>query len=464
MLKNIRMVSSQRDYDGDGVIDEPIGDEIATMQENLLKNIQAYATEVAGAGIGYEVAAYPYWFTDTNADGKITEDEAVFPNAYKTWTPRLLKAAYNYQVSVKDPGAYAHNGKYILELLYDSITDLNTKVAAPIDLAAAYRTDPGHFDGSSMAFRDWDAEGEVPAGCAKCHSATGLPEYIKYATNIGAPISDGLQCETCHTDLTTYTLYEQETVKFPNGASLGFEGKPESNLCLNCHQGRQSTASVNKAVGSADEDTVNEDFSFINVHYFAAGATLFGSEAEGMFQYAGKEYAGQFAHVPEYNACTDCHDAHQLGIDEASCKTCHGVDDPATIRMKSVGDYDGDGNVEEGLAEEVAGVQEVLYKAVQAYAAEVAGKAILYSSSAYPYYFYDINANGAVDPDEATRDNQYKSWTPRLLEAAYNLQYSYKDPGASTHNGVYVLQALYDSIESLNQKVPVEEFSTLVRP
>ena len=137
MLKNIRMVSSQRDYDGDGVIDEPIGDEIATMQENLVKNIQAYATEVAGAGIGYDVAAYPYWFTDTNADGKITEDEAVFPNAYKTWTPRLLKAAYNYQVSVKDPGAYAHNGKYILELLYDSIADLNTKVAAPIDLAAA---------------------------------------------------------------------------------------------------------------------------------------------------------------------------------------------------------------------------------------------------------------------------------------------------------------------------------------
>ncbi len=352
----------------------------------------------------------------------------------------------------------------ILELLYDSISDLNTKIAAPIDLAAAYRTDPGHFDGSSMAFRDWDAEGEVPAGCAKCHSATGLPQYIKYATNIGAPISDGLQCETCHTDLTTFTLYEQETVKFPNGASLGFEGKPESNLCLNCHQGRQSTASVNKAVGSADPDTVNEDFSFINVHYFAAGATLFGSEAEGMFQYAGKEYAGPFAHVPEYNACADCHDAHQLGIDTASCKTCHGVDDPATIRMKSVGDYDGDGDVEEGLAEEVAGVQEVLYKAVLAYAAEVAGKPILYSSTAYPYFFYDANGNGAVDPEEATRENQYKSWTPRLLEAAYNLQYSYKDPGAATHNGVYVLQALYDSIESLNQKVPVEEFSKLVRP
>ncbi len=76
-----------------------------------------------------------------------------------------------------------------------------------------------------------------------------------------------------------------------------------------------------------------------------------------------KNYAGPFAHVPEYNACADCHDAHQLGIDTASCKTCHGVDDPGTIRMKSVGDYDGDGNVTEGLKKKSSGVQEVLYKA-----------------------------------------------------------------------------------------------------
>ena len=41
-----------------------------------------------------------------------------------TWTPRLLKAAYNYQVSLKDPGAFAHGNKYIVQLLFDSIADL----------------------------------------------------------------------------------------------------------------------------------------------------------------------------------------------------------------------------------------------------------------------------------------------------------------------------------------------------
>jgi hypothetical protein len=37
-----------------------------------------------------------------------------------------LKAAYNYQYATKDPGAFAHNGKYIIQLLYDSLADLDT--------------------------------------------------------------------------------------------------------------------------------------------------------------------------------------------------------------------------------------------------------------------------------------------------------------------------------------------------
>ena len=63
--------------------------------------------------------------------------------------------------------------------MHDSIADLNTKIAKPVDIAKAARNDAGHFDGTAMAFRDWDAEGMVPADCAKCHSATGLPQFIK---------------------------------------------------------------------------------------------------------------------------------------------------------------------------------------------------------------------------------------------------------------------------------------------
>ena len=41
------------------------------------------------------------------------------------------------------------------------------------------RDDAGHFAGNTMPFRDWDADGEVPFGCVKCHTAGGLPEFLK---------------------------------------------------------------------------------------------------------------------------------------------------------------------------------------------------------------------------------------------------------------------------------------------
>ena len=98
-------------------------------------------------------ANYPYFFIDTNEDGEAGEDEAVFPNQYAAWTPRLVKAAYNYQVAGKDPGNFAHGGKYTIQLLYDSIADLNTTLSTPVDLSAANRLDAGHFAGSEEAFR-----------------------------------------------------------------------------------------------------------------------------------------------------------------------------------------------------------------------------------------------------------------------------------------------------------------------
>ena len=48
--------------------------------------------------------------------------------AYNAWTPRLLRAAYNYQYSVKDPGAFAHNPLYVMQFLYDSIKDVGGDV------------------------------------------------------------------------------------------------------------------------------------------------------------------------------------------------------------------------------------------------------------------------------------------------------------------------------------------------
>ena len=54
---------------------------------------------------------------DNDCNGTADDGEVSYPNKYVGWTPRLLKAAFNYQYSVKDPGAFAHNAKYVIELL-----------------------------------------------------------------------------------------------------------------------------------------------------------------------------------------------------------------------------------------------------------------------------------------------------------------------------------------------------------
>jgi hypothetical protein len=416
----------------------------------LYQAMQAYSAEVAGTPIAYNSASYPYFFIDANADGEAGEDEAIRDNAYNAWTGRLAKAAYNYQTSLKDPGGYAHGGKYMIQLLYDSIEDLNEALSSPIDLSNAKRIDHGHFAGSEEAFRHWDEDEPpvVPGSCSRCHSAAGLPLYIMEGAEITQMPSNGLECSTCHDDVGEFTIYTVESVEFPSGAEVD-SGDPNTNLCLNCHQGRSSTVQVNQSVGDMDADTVSEDLGFINVHYFAAGATLFGNETQGAYQYDGKEYAGRNAHVEAYSNCTQCHSTHMLEVKAEECSTCHaGVEDLADIRMDST-DYDGDGDTSGGIATEINGMTEALYACMQGYAAETAGTPIVYDSHAYPYFFTDSNANGEPDPDEANYGNQYATWTPALLKAAYNFQYAQKDPGAAAHNAKYVLQALYDSIEDL---------------
>jgi hypothetical protein len=116
-------MTEEIDYDGDGDATEGIGMEVDTMEENLYAAIQAYASSTTGTSpTAYNGNAYPYWFNDANDNGQVDEGE----EAYATWTPALLRAAYNYQWVQKDPGAFAHNGKYILQVLYDSLESLGT--------------------------------------------------------------------------------------------------------------------------------------------------------------------------------------------------------------------------------------------------------------------------------------------------------------------------------------------------
>ncbi|HER20231.1 MAG TPA: hypothetical protein ENO14_04200 [Chromatiales bacterium] len=114
-------------FEGEGVKVE-----VEALLELLYGMIQDYARDVAGTPIVY-ADEFPYFFVDEDEDGQAGEDEVNFGNQYDAWTPRLLKAAYNYQYGQQDPGAYAHNPGYILQLLSDSMLDLGERVPLPVD-------------------------------------------------------------------------------------------------------------------------------------------------------------------------------------------------------------------------------------------------------------------------------------------------------------------------------------------
>lgn len=118
--KDIRI--SRVSYDGSGDTTKGIRADIDANAAKLMEMMELYSAEVAGTPILYE-PHYPYFFADANGDGVADESEGRSVS-YNAWTPRLLKAAFNWKFVTADPGVHAHNPHYALELLYDSIEDL----------------------------------------------------------------------------------------------------------------------------------------------------------------------------------------------------------------------------------------------------------------------------------------------------------------------------------------------------
>jgi hypothetical protein len=472
--KDIRYLGSCVDYDGDGNTAEGMYYEVKDLQKKLYQALQSYAKNVVGKPIAYDPLAYPYFFNDTNGNGLADASEAVSTNSYSNFTTRSLKAAYNYQVVEKDPNGYAHNGKYLIELMYDGIADLNEKLTAKVDQSHMHRGDEGHFDGSTQAFRYWDSTYTVPASCAKCHSATGLVKYLaggQVASTEGEPSANGFLCTTCHT--SPPALRSVPSVLFPSGISASTGDS--SNLCMICHQGRQAKSTVDAAINA----NPNGRFNFLNVHYFPAAAIFFGTEVQGGYEFAGKSYVGRQAfanHNGRYNTCVQCHmnkdglcdtcekqpcDHNVAEPNAEGCVLCHGQDisqshkgahpemfDFEEIRPANIPDYDGDGNIQESLKDEILGLEAALYPYIQQYTLTTLGTTAVYFADANPYWFKDLNGNGLCDANEAVSTNRY-SFDAKSLRAAYNFQVSHKEPHGFIHNARYVAQLLVDSIQHL---------------
>lgn len=114
---------SRQSHDGSGNTRKGIRDDIRANSDRLKAMLLDYAAKVAGTPMVYDGSHHPYFFADANNDGVVDQKDGR-PVAYATWTPRLLRAAYNWKFVNADHGIHVHNPHYALELLYDSIEDL----------------------------------------------------------------------------------------------------------------------------------------------------------------------------------------------------------------------------------------------------------------------------------------------------------------------------------------------------
>jgi hypothetical protein len=444
---------------------------IVALMDDLYADIQEYAATVIGVGIFYDVHAYPYFFKEGGPP--------IFPNLYDQFDAKLLRAAYNYQVAQKEPFGYIHNGTYIQQILYDSIEDLGGTTAVAVigrgdltldgsAIGTATKTQQwqlsGHGDAASEVFRHWDEDGEVEAFCSKCHTTPGFAEFAMNQSRTNHVPLSTVDCASCHNSFNLFsndeTRYDDlvtnpavEPVLFPSGETATFNNA--SNLCMSCHQGLSSTDTVN-AEKANDVEQMPIDYVSYNPetqHYYAAAASLFGTEVRGGYEYAGETYRGAnvfgvHQNIPAAVGLTDCVGCHMNADIEdeakkhtflpkvADCTACHAGSTFPTLAGSPSKNHD-----------DIETLKGELLAAIQAYATTgdpgtglPNDSPIQYSGSDYPYWFH---------PGPTIFPNSYVDFDFDMLTASYNYTVTDKEPGGYIHNGAYIKQLLYDSIVAM---------------
>ncbi len=484
-LEETRQFGFENDIDGDGV-QESLKAEIVGLQEKLLAALQMYGTNVGGANMCMRLdtsglANQPYVLVDALVACGTTPNNV----AYNKFTARSLRASFNYMWVNNDPGQWAHNPRYAIEILFDSIADLNAGIAAdvtaPIGTPVAFdgvRSFAGHFGGveaedpgsaaGGAAFGDWDP-GPVPNNCSQCHAGkTGMEHYlVDQATLLTTPSVTGMQCTTCHqpapSDTRFTTMRAVTTLNYPPRKAAGKQVNLDATifpragdrLCATCHSGRENKTSIDDKIAAQAAPTgeASWNISFTNPHYLGAGGVMMGDSARMMYQYSGKAYTttpifwGAPYGSPHGQSCTACHNPqfsrHSFEVDitktvvnglyhgaqnTQTCKQCHDahiLNGLETVRTE----------YEERCAE--------LLTALVAYS-QASANPVCYSTG-YPYWFVDTNANGTCDAGETTT----AKFSPKASKAAFNYKWTQAEPGAWAHNEAYVFQVVFDTIQDL---------------
>jgi hypothetical protein len=137
-------------------------------------------------------------------------------------------------------------------------------------------SESGHANFKGEPFRHWDRDGSIPTSCAKCHSPHGFNDFALdgVVTGVGARSQDLLR-HLPHRGGDGTTLWDNQrptrrwTTSFPSGLRQAWP-TPATSARPATKAGNRKSVSTDDATGGID------NLAFVNIHYFAAAATLSG--------------------------------------------------------------------------------------------------------------------------------------------------------------------------------------------
>lgn len=354
------------------------------------------------------------------------------------------------------------------------------------------------------------------ADCVRCHTATGHINYLanrSIAPFGGSSKTEGkevLACNTCHIDYSYARRQVAQVTAFYNKSTVGkirirvpvtYPNIAGSNLCLNCHVGREIGEIIKELANpvlTSNKVTTPDgvyDFSnapFENSHYLTAGATIF--KTSGFEFYSSDYYNNPSFYTHDKIGVANFNNTGSAG----PCITCHMK--PANHTFLPVA-KDKNGNITDLTSTacnnalchnggmritEIEQQKELFNAGMDVLKVMLKEKLSIYFSPNHPYFFttpYDplyvetysgLTACSKNQPVKNWQTNGSSSFIatyysatntrscvsstltsgiPRTgsnnMGAAFNYNLIYNDKGAFTHNRFYVKRLIYDSISWL---------------
>lgn len=386
---------------------------------------------------------------------------------------RSLRAHFNNSTSAKYPASYV-SSKYENNCRgchnpHDTITHMDYLR----DWAAS-----GHGRTTAGPWTKYDFKtplfGNPSSFCNRCHTTTG---YIKYVTNgdstpwgvASDKTKEMLMCNGCHSDYK-YTLRTLPAVTAPynNGNnSVTYPDSASSNLCINCHSGREIGESI-KAI--PDYSNV----SFIDSHYLAAAGIVF---AKSGYHFTAQNYSFDANEDVHYKLGTGLStgkagfDAVKGNYSGGPCVTCHLTSRSGTHTLKAVTAY----STTDTSLNPVCGTTDCHPNRVPTSINPISTGGA--SPNSYVTWFGDratsktlsgstqtaryqaalaalkaqLEIRGYVYDDAKNPVFVTKNWgNANNMGAAFNYRMLLKDRGGVAHNRRYTRRLIYDSIDWLD--------------